>query len=406
MALQVKDPGLPQVPAGSGIRALVESGTGSGASLAKTPLGSAATRDVGAAEGNVPQLGPGGVLPAAMIGAFEPAHRLVQWSSAAWTLAVADNGAHIRASALSPVLTVPAQSAGQFPAGMMVSGSTVSDLTISASAGVTINGVSSVVVPAGASFQLWRLSGDIWAVMSAAGAGAGTWPMVAIPGPTYTITAADRNKVLVASTAVAFTIASDLGDGFQGSILNISTGQPTITLSGGVTAVTDGTAPLRLNAGPSAAALFKVGGSLSILGLCRVSAAFAVATAADYWTGAAGLVIPTPQAFAAAQAEQTGSPALTLVGTNLTVNGAYFWNGYQDVSVGSVSIATITGIFGCARRVRLENQTAGACSVTVSPTYKTASFGSGISIPAGKTAAFVLEYSDGGIVVTFAGYGD
>ena len=69
------------------------------------------------------------------------------------------------------------------------SGSTVSDLTITAVAGVTVNGTSSVVVPAGASFQLWRLSGDIWAVMSAAGAGAGTWPMVAIAGPTYTITA-------------------------------------------------------------------------------------------------------------------------------------------------------------------------------------------------------------------------
>ena len=122
--------------------------------------------------------------------------------------------------------------------------------------------------------------------------------MVAIAGPTYTITAADRNKVLVASTAAAFTIASDLGDGFQGSILNIGTGQPTITLGGGVTAVTDGTEPLRLNPGPSAAALFKAGGTLSILGLYRVSASFSVATASDYWTGAAGLLIPTPQAFA------------------------------------------------------------------------------------------------------------
>lgn len=406
MALQVKDPGLPEVPAGSGIRALAEAGTGAAATLRKVALGTAATRNVGTSEGELPALGPGGVLPASIVGAYEPAHRLVQWSSAAWTLSASDNGAHIRASTLSPVLTIPTQTAGQFPTAMMISGSTVSDLTITAVAGVTVNGTSSVVVPAGASFQLWRLSGDIWAVMSAAGAGAGTWPMVAIAGPTYTITAADRNKVLVVSTAAAFTIASDLGDGFQGSILNIGTGQPTITLGGGVTAVTDGTEPLRLNPGPSAAALFKAGGTLSILGLYRVSASFSVATASDYWTGAAGLLIPTPQAFAEAQAEQTGSPALTLSGPNLTVSGGYFWNAYADVDMGTVSIATITGIDGHPRRVRLENISAGACSVTVSPSYQRANFGAGVSIPAGKTGAFIIEATDGSVIVTFAGYGD
>ena len=420
MALQVKtpSPNVPEAAFEAGTRAIVEKSASGDYYLYKLPLGSAAVLTAGAAEGNVPVLEAGGALPAALLAGTEPIHSLVVWATATRDLALTDGNKHLHATHATPLLTIKAQADVAYPANYWLVATGTSALTITAASGVTINGVSagSVTVPAetaGGGVILRRRDVDTWvaSVMDGtqAAGGSSSWPIKVVTGASYTVVAGDAQTILLYAGAgpFEFDISSDLGANFQAVLHNMGDGQPTIDVSGGQTvAKHDGTAPLRMRPGASSVAVLRTGANAwSLTGLYRVGATFTPATAEDHWTAAVGLVLPTTESLEAAEAEQTGSDAISLSSGSITINAAKCFKASLSVGVSSVQFATINNMTARERRVRIVNTGGGACSVTASGSFDTANFGAGVSIPAGKHAAFIIE--DGSpVMITFAGYGD
>lgn len=150
-------------------------------------LGSAASLDAGVAAGAVPVLGidgkldadvipddlVGGAVDPAVLAGLEPRPTLADWATSARDLAVTDDRAILRVTHATPVLTIRAQADVAYPVAMVVSGTSVNELTITPSAGVTINGASApVTVPresSGGRFSITRRGTDAWVVAGAGG---------------------------------------------------------------------------------------------------------------------------------------------------------------------------------------------------------------------------------------------
>jgi hypothetical protein len=105
----------------------------------------------------------------AAVNSKEDAHVLIVTTAAATTLALANDRAIFRFTNAAPVLTIPAQTTVTFPTGFYVEGYAPSGMTITAAAGVTLNGVSAGSQAIGAStsgagFRLVRDASNAWTV--------------------------------------------------------------------------------------------------------------------------------------------------------------------------------------------------------------------------------------------------
>lgn len=413
---EIKYPALTPIDWEAGIRALVEIGTGS-ASLQKMTLGNASALTAGASAGNVPVLNASGLLPDALTAPLEIRHVLETWSGAGRTLALTDDRKHLRGTHATPVLSIPLQSSVAFPSNFMLTGTATSGMTITAVAGVTLNGVDggSFTVPSisvGGGFALWKTTGDAWEATSGAGStgAAAAWPVVTVTGSSRTIVAGDDLTILRYEGAgpLDFVLSSDLGADFQCGIINAGTGQPTFSVSGGQALVTDGTAPLRMKAGLAGATVLRSkANTYDILGLDSTGATATVATASDIWTATEGLVIATPEAINAADAEQLTTSAISITGSDIAIDGAYGFNLRLNLATGSSGVfTTISNMTSRERRVRIKNETGGAFAITADAAFVTANFDAGISIPDDKFGSFVIEDDGAETIITFSGYED
>jgi hypothetical protein len=124
------------------------------------------------------------------------------------------------------------------------------------------------------------------------------------------------------------------------------------------------------------------------------------AVASDVWTLSTTLNVVSTETIKLSLAPV----ALSVSSNNITVNGSLFINGTATIS-GTGTFSAPTNLDNQPRRVRV-TASGGDRAISANATYRTRNFGSGVTIPSGKTGLFVIEYDGTDEWICFSGLED
>jgi hypothetical protein len=124
------------------------------------------------------------------------------------------------------------------------------------------------------------------------------------------------------------------------------------------------------------------------------------AVASDVWTLSTTLNVVSTETIKLSLAPV----ALSVSSNNITVNGSLFINGTATIS-GTGTFSAPTNLDMQDRSV-LVTASGGDRAISANATYKTRNFGSGVTIPSGKTGLFIIRYDGTDEWICFAGLED